>query len=186
MARYAEAFKRLIDAEYPDGEEDFLHKNSGENGLTVGGVYQSANPESFNWDFIESILNVCDGDIERASIMLYHDSKTKEQVFWFFKKNYWDIARLSEVQEQNTAEEIFLMGVVSHPITAVKLAQKLIRVDSDGICGDYTIKALNNYNVNMFDRQYDNLEEQHFDKVIQRNPHLCINKKGWYNRARLV
>jgi lysozyme family protein len=186
MADYIKAFKTLVDAEYSERPHKFLHINRKESGLTLGGIYEVANPETFDWDFAKSIFRACDGDIERASVMLYNDSKTKETVFWFFKKHYWDISRLSEIHDQNMAEEIFLMSVVTHPITAVKLAQRLVRTEDDGIVGVNTLKCLNNYNPTLFDRQYDNYEQKHFAKLIANNPELSINEKGWHRRSLLV
>lgn len=186
MSNFPQAFLKLVDAEYSANPEDFLHQNTGENDITLGGIYRVANPLSFDWQFVDKIIHACNGDIQRASIILYSDSTTKKHVFEFFKEHYWDIIRLSEVQDQNMAEEIFLMGVVSHPITAVKLAQRLVRTKPDGIIGTNTLKALNIYNPQAFDKQYDNFEKKHFDLIIERNPKLAINKRGWYNRAVLV
>lgn len=186
MADFKKAYLKLTKAEFSNRPEKFLHKNSGESDITLGGIYRKANPESFDWEFIDKIIKACFYDYERASILLYNDSNTKESVFNFFRTHYWDKIRLDEVQNQNTAEEIFLMGVVTHPRTAIRLAQKLILVNPDGICGKYTLKALNNYNADMFDRQYDNFEMKHFDFIIEQNPDLSINREGWYSRSILV
>lgn len=186
MSNFPQAFLKLVDAEYSENPYEFLHQNEFEDDITLGGIYRLANPLSFDWQFVDKVIHACSGDMERASILLYTDTKTKREVFEFFKEFYWDISRLSEVQDQNMAEEIFLMGVVSHPRTAVKLAQRLIRTEDDGIIGKNTLKALNIYNAQAFDKQYDNLEKKYFDMIIKRNPKLSINRRGWFNRAVLV
>lgn len=121
--------------------------------------------------------------LKRVSVMLYNDTKTTNQVKLFFKSQYWDKARLGEIHSQIKAEEVFLMGVVAGLTTAVKLAQNIVMAKPDGILGDNTLKALNMYDEDVFDRQYDNAEKNHFDLVIERNPHLAVNRDGWHLRA---
>ena len=186
MSNFPQAFLTLVDAEYSENAEEFLHQNEFEEDITLGGIYRVANPLSFDWQFVDNIILACSGDMQRASILLYSDTRTKKEVFEFFKEHYWDISRLSEIHDQNMAEEIFLMSVVTHPRTAVKLAQRLIGTTADGFIGVNTLKALNIFNVQAFDIQYDNFEKKHFDIVIEKNPKLAINRRGWYNRAIMV
>lgn len=124
-------------------------------------------------------------NIQRASRMIYADDKTRQRVFQYFKVNYWDIMRLSEVHSQKVANEIFLFGVVAGVKTSAKMAQSLVGAKPDGFIGDISLKCLNNYNSDMFDKQFDNLERNHFDLIIEKNPHLAMNKEGWYNRSNL-
>ena len=51
MSDYIKAFKTLVDAEYSERPHKFLHVNPKETGLTLGGIYEVANPETFDWDF---------------------------------------------------------------------------------------------------------------------------------------
>lgn len=125
-------------------------------------------------------------NLKRASKMIYADEKLRGQVANYFRANYWDNIRLSEVHSQVVANEIFLMAVVSGTKTAARLAQELVGAKADGILGSITIKCLNNYNPDMFDKQYDDFEKRHFDTIIEKNPKLSVNKKGWYNRSELV
>lgn len=233
MADFKQAYKILVDAEYDGKEYLFLHKNKRESTVTVGGIYEKANPNALDYEFIKGVLKLCGYDIasvnrledeqyevkakllnpnlddfhkgvlkdrlneidfrldnykkniKRASRMIYADEKTRQNVFQYFKIHYWDIMRLGEIHSQKVANEIFLFGVVAGVKTSAKMAQSLVGAKSDGIIGDISLKCLNNYNPDMFDKQFDNLEKNHFDLIIEKNPHLSMNREGWHNRSNL-
>ena len=186
MANFVKAYIKLTQAEFGNKPDQFLHLNAGENGYTLGGIYQKANPEAFDWIFIEGVLALCEFNLERASVMLYHDPITKERVFNFFKKYYWDTALLDSVQSQVQAENIFLSGVHIGVRNAVKLAQKVVQVQQDGIIGQYSIKALNYYDDNMFKRHFDKLELENYNNLIEKNPNLEWARQGFENRVYAV
>ncbi len=187
MANFKTAYVKLANAEFGSNPEKFLHKNQGENGYTIGGVYQVANPDSFNWEFIEKTLVLCEFDYKRASTMLYADDLIRESVENFFKRYYWDKALLDEVQGQVIAENIFLSGVHIGMKNAVKLAQKVAQTQQDGIIGQYTIKALNNgYDEIYFKKEFDKLELENYNNLIERNPNLEWARAGFINRVYTV
>lgn len=179
LDRFYKAYKILRELEYSNDPKKFLHKNSNETGYTLGGIYQKANPKAVNWDFISSLVSLCDGDMQRASEMLYADGITRTKVLLYFKKIYWDTARLDEVQSQKICNEIFLSGVHIGVKNAIKLAQKQIGVLEDGIIGSITIKALNNYNEDRFDKEFDNLEIDNYKKMKV----FAKYSNGFVNRA---
>jgi len=183
MANFSEAYIKLCELEFSNKPEKFLHRNEGENGYTLGGIYQVANPSEFNWEFIEKIVSACAYDLERASVMLYQDENTTRQVFSFFKKYYWDRIHLDTVFSQVQAENIFFSGVHIGVRGAVMLAQKVVQTEEDGYLGEYTLKALNFYDDTMFKTAYDKLEIENYENLIQRNPNLSWAKQGFINRA---
>ena len=188
QTKFDRAYESLMWVEFNNREDKFLHRNIQEKSYTLGGIYQHIHRDNdtLDWDFVDKLVKLCHGDFKRTSVMLFHDIKIRRQVKSFFKREYWDIINLDQVESNIKCQEIFLMGVVTHPRTAAKIAQKLIGVESDGFIGANTIKALNNYNEDAFDKQYDALEKKHFDLVIERNPNLMINKNGWYSRSNFI
>lgn len=185
MAQFNEAYKILTKAEFSNKESKFVHRNENENGLTVGGVYQKAHPNVLDWDFIYAIVQVCQS-ISRASTMLYHDDQIQLQVYTFFKTEFWDKARLSEVHSQKIANEIFLFGVHVGLSNAIEMAQKQVGAKQDGILGNLTLKALNNYNENRFDTKFDQLENEYYIELINKRPDLEYARNGFKARSELV
>lgn len=181
MSDFNIAYKKMQIAEYNGKESLFVHKHSDEQGYTVGGIYQKANPNAVDYHLIDKIVKAV-GDIKRASIMIYHDEKIQFDVFKYFKKNYWDISRLSELHDNKMAQEIYMASVLYGVKRAVKMAQELAKVSQDGVIGNYSIKGLNNLDPLQFDMDYDILENKLAEKVAHDN-----NKEhyldGWHRRA---
>lgn len=186
MASIFLGMRELWEVEFNNDPDKFLHKNAGEMGFTLGGVYQVANPSQINWTFVQGLLLLCGNDITRASRMLYFDTETMEKVKGVFHNAYWSKLRLNEVKSQKIANEIFLFAVVSGVKNGAKVAQRLIGVEVDGIVGSITIDALNAYDENRFDAEFDNLEIAFFEGLVEDKPAFGKFLRGWKNRAVIV
>lgn len=182
LTKFSKAYEKLKALEYNNKPDLFLHQNKNEDFLTLGGCYEKWHQDKLNWDFVHSILRDCDMDMKRASRMLFYDIKTKAEVARFFKIQYWDKMKLDEIQSQKICNEIFLSGVHIGTTKAIKLAQKQIGVLSDGIIGSITIRALNAYNENRFDREFDLLEIDNYSKMGV----FKMYKDGFISRAESV
>lgn len=181
MANITTSLKKIFQVEFANVPEKFLHKNSGEDGFTLGGIYQKANPIGIDWGLVEWLESKV--GMIRASRMLFNDKETMKSVENIFYDRYWYPMRLDEVESQKIADEIFMMGVVSGNKQAVKLAQRLINVDDDGIIGRNTIRALNAFNEDTFDKVYDSLEVEYFENLAENKPRFAKFLNGWKNRS---
>lgn len=186
MAKFNEAMGLFLKAEISNNPKEALHKNRGENGLTYMGIYQSAHPTWFRWGYINTILEKHDGNKIEASIELYQDRSLTQDVYDFMKKNFWDVMKLDSVTSQKIAEELFIFGTNANMKAGVKMAQRLIGVEDDGIVGNGTITALNTFNERVFDEEYDLLEQAYYMNLILRHPELEVNEKGWIRRSELA
>ncbi|MFW9625369.1 MAG: putative peptidoglycan-binding domain-containing protein [Sulfurospirillum sp.] len=186
MAKFNEAMGLFLKAEISNNPKETLHKNRGENGLTYMGIYQSAHPTWFRWGYINTILEKHDGNKIEASIELYQDRSLTQDVYDFMKKNFWDVMKLDSVTSQKIAEELFIFGTNANMKAGVKMAQRLIGVEDDGIVGNGTITALNTFNERVFDEEYDLLEQAYYMNLISRHPELEVNERGWIRRSELA
>lgn len=183
LTKFSRAYKKLKHLEFSNNEEKFLHKNQNEEELTLGGVYEKYHKTKLDWDFVHKILEICNYDYKRASVILFADRRTKVSVAMFFKTYFWDKLRLDEVQSQKICNEIFLSAVHIGLKSAVKLAQKQVGTLPDGIIGTLTIKALNRYDENKFDTEFDKLEIENYNNIIENNKSLNYAHKGFVSRA---
>lgn len=183
MAIFETAYKLLMQREFSNNSDYFLHQNKAENGLTIAGLYQKWNPKTIDWDFVERVLKMVKNDFKIASNMLIRDVKIQKQILQGFKTIYWDKYRLSEIVPQNTANELFISITNIGGVNAIKMAQGLVGVEADGIIGSKTIKALNEYDSFKFDKEFDLLEIENYKNIAKRNPNLAHNLKGWINRS---
>ena len=129
---------------------------------------------------------MCSNDLKLASRLLIRDKKTQSQIYLAFKEKYWNKNRLSEIQNQNTANEIFISATNIGNKNAVKLAQKIVGVVEDGILGKNTVKALNNYDPVLFDIEFDKVEIKNYENIVRSNPNLSHNLRGWIVRSKAV
>lgn len=179
LTKFQKGYDILKTLEFGKRPEKFLHQNKNEDYLTLGGCYEKYWKNSIDWEFVHKTLTACNYEMERASVMLYNDSRTRAEVAQFFKKEFWDKMRLDEIQSQKICNEIFLHGVHRGTKNAIKLAQKQIGVSQDGVIGSITIRALNNYNEDKFDREFDKLEIDVYSTLAV----FDLYKDGFVNRA---
>ena len=182
MAKIEEALDILYRLEFSN-EDNVLEKNATENGWTFMGVYQGAHPNLDLWKVIRQKMQQYNGDMKLVGSMMYNNALVREMVQAFYKKEFWDKARLDEVYSQQVANEIFIAGVNMGMKKAIMMAQRLVGVTEDGVVGPKTLKAINAYDDVLFDEMYDILETDHYEMIVANNPSKRIYAKGWRNRA---
>ena len=186
MANFEKAMGLFLEAEISNNPKEALHKNKGENGLTYMGIYQSAHPTWFRWGYIQTVLEKHCWDKKEASIELYQDRSLTQVVYDFMKKEFWDKIKLDRIASQKIAEELFIFGTNANMKAGIKMAQRLIGVEDDGIIGNATIDALNAFDEHKFDEEYDLLEQAYYMNLISRHPELEVNERGWIRRSELA
>lgn len=181
---YTQAFNLLMSLEF-SRPENALHKNPTENGLTFMGIYEIANPSWSGWKQIKTAINAY-GDLKKASVALYNDDALVNLVANFYKKTYWDALSLDDVNSQIKANELFCFAVNVGTKNAVRVLQDMLGLQCDGIMGQETLRALNNYSEQAFDVDFDRAEIAYYRNLIRKNPRLGIYERGWENRARKI
>ena len=119
-------------------------------------------------------------------IELYDNKVLLEEVKMFYKKNFWDRMRLDEITDQHKANEMFVFGVNAGCGRSVRLAQLVVGTVADGLIGPNTIAAINSYDVDEFDREFDEEEIKYYEAIVRNNPEKKIFLNGWKNRAKAV
>ncbi|WP_103576571.1 putative peptidoglycan-binding domain-containing protein [Campylobacter concisus] len=181
---YTQAFNLLMSLEF-SRPENALHKNPTEKGLTFMGIYEVANPKWQGWGQVRAAINAY-GDLKKASVALYNDDALVNLVARFYKKTYWDALSLDDVNSQLKANELFCFAVNVGTKSAVRVLQDMLGLQCDGIMGQETLRALNNYNEQAFDVDFDRAEIAYYRNLIRKNPRLGIYERGWENRARKI
>lgn len=184
MADIGKAMKILMGLEFND-PENALHKNKTESGYTYMGIYQKAHPKWIGWEIILEYIGRYK-NIKIASKNLYENEVLTRLVNLFYKKTFWDKANLDAITSQKIADEIFIFGVNAGMSVAIKTAQRLIKINPDGDVGEKTLSILNSFDPNVFDSEYDLLEQKHYAMLVERNPKFKIYANGWRNRSSAV
>ena len=115
--------------------------------------------------------------------MLYHDKELNKQIEDFCINEVWDKLQLNKIRSQKVANELFLFAFHTHPITAAKVAQRVVGIKADGVIGPKSLEALNTFDVTTFDMVYDEREKEHYKTIVEHKPYLQTYYKGWVTRA---
>lgn len=160
-------------------EGGYVNDPSDRGGETYKGVARNMHSAWRGWATIDLLK-------KQSSFPsnLEKDLTLQNEIKEFYKINFWDKLRLSEVKNQNIANNIFDFGVNAGTSTSAVLVQKVLDTEADGVIGDKTINILNHQQ-----------EEEKFIALftiakILRYIHICnkrpLNKKyffGWVIRA---
>lgn len=180
---YNDALKVALSLEFSK-PENFLHFNKNEKGFTVGGIYQAANPNWNGWNIVNFHLQNSK-TLEEASIKCYNDKNLWNLIARLYKTKYWDSINLDTISISKAAE-IFIFGINAGPRTAIRELQRYLGVQQDGILGRITRARLETISDTDFDKIFDEIEINYYQRLIIRNPKLRIYRNGWINRAKMV
>lgn len=187
MADFRKAMDLNMEAEFSKNPRSCLHVNKGEEGwLTYMGIFQREHPTWKRWGYIQTVLDKHGGDKKEASLELYQDKSLTEDIYSFFKSEFWDKMKLDMVNSQKIAEELFIFCTNASMKAGVKMAQRLVGVKDDGVIGNGTIAAFNAFDEHVFDREYDLLEQAYYMNLILLHPEFEVNERGWIRRSELA
>lgn len=181
MANMDKVFDIMLKLEF-NSPANALHVNKTETGYTFMGIYQKAHPNLYMWKQIDEVVKK-HNKLSDASRELYADLDLREEVKKFYEINFWNRMRLNEIVNQHVANEIFVFGVNAGCGKAIQLTQKLVGTTADGLIGPNTIKAINAYDADEFDKKFDSEEIKYYEAIVSNNPSKKIFLPGWRNRA---
>lgn len=184
MANFDLSYDRLLKLEFSN-PKNALHKNVGESGYTFMGIYETAHPDWGGWDIVRTYLrqNKC---LERVSIECCRDRNLRDLVEYFYKENFWDKMKLDNVFPFRIADLMFKFGVNVGIKRAVRFAQEVVGVKTDGIVGKQTLKALNSHNPIKFESEYKAKFIKFYKRLASRHPQKYGHfLNGWIDRTKV-
>ena len=181
---FDKAYEILIKIEF-NSPSNALHHNKGEDGYTFMGIYEKAHPEWSGWKKVKQIAKFYD-NLKVASQRAYSSLLLREKAKEFYKEHFWDKMKLEKIEDCHKAEEMFIFGVNAGTTNAVKIAQELVGVETDGKIGPITIGAINRFNEKLFDRFYDLYEKDYYKDLALNHDRLKRYLNGWLNRSEVV
>jgi hypothetical protein len=191
----------IKDVEFSSDNTKLLHKNDGEKGLTYFGIYESAHPNWYGWNIIKKYLDL-DEDyqeykktendkdlslaLKKCSRILSNVSDLNFLVEDFYKKEFFNKMKLDLVKSEHKQLEIMCFAINVGIVPTAKVLQRLLNVTVDGLIGQQTIKALNAFDEELFDKLFDIAEIEYYDKLVTNKERFKIYQKGWHNRANVI
>lgn len=107
---------------------------------------------------------------------------TLDDAIAIYKRDFWDKINGDKIKLYSIAFAIFDQAVNRGPATAIKQAQKVVSVKSDGIPGAQTLNAINAISERDFLKRYLELSKDAYQKIVDGDSSQGIFLKGWNNR----
>jgi len=118
-----------------------------------------------------------DGDIDVDDLR----EITEEDAKSIFERKYWDRWKADQIQDQSIAN-ILVDWVWGSGVHGIKIPQRMLRVQVDGIVGPKTLAALNAQEPKSFFEALRRERENFFERICETRPANRANLKGWLRR----
>lgn len=106
---------------------------------------------------------------------------TRNQAIEIYFKDYWKPMNLLDIYDENLVLQIFDMGVNAGKRSAIKIIQRIVDAQADGIIGPETLGLVNNYEGDLVDL-YRQERKKYYFTLARRKPQMQVFLKGWIRR----
>lgn len=119
-----------------------------------------------------------DGDVDINDLKLLTN---KDVTYKVLKPFYWDRVKADNINCQKVANALvdYIWTSGNKGIIAI---QRILNVSADGIVGNKTIKAINDYDCCKLFKELNHERELYFYHICNRRPKNKVFLKGWLNR----
>ncbi|MDM5264663.1 hypothetical protein PF327_10700 [Sulfurovum sp. XTW-4] len=185
MANFRNVMEVVFRAEH-SSTSTYLHFNKHESTYTYMGVYPYTKLKSSY--LIDKAIEEF-RDIRKASRALSKSEALTDEVLEFYFDKFWLPMGLDKVESDLKCKEImvFVINVgLGRKKSIVKAIQRIVGTKVDGIFGKNTLKALNNFDDEVFSAKWDEHEIKFYRRLVRKYPRLTWALRGWENRSRIV
>lgn len=109
---------------------------------------------------------------------------TKDEAIQIYEKTYWLKHKYNQIAEVNPKIAIFMFqfGVNCGDGTAIKILQRLIGVNDDGIIGPQTLKAISNSNEQELIIKLSESQLERYKELVDNDDSQNDFMHGWISR----
>ena len=122
-----------------------------------------------------------DGDIDVDDLKII----TVEDFEKVFRRFYWNRWKADEIKSQSVAD-ILVDWVYNSGANGIKIPQRLLGLNADGVVGAKTIAAVNAEDPKAFFNKVWKARSDFFIGIVKRNPSQKVFLKGWQNRLNSI
>lgn len=106
---------------------------------------------------------------------------TRNQAIEIYHEDYWNKMNLLGIYDNNLVLHLFDMGVNAGIKTAIKMIQRIVEAEVDGVIGTETTGLINNSELDLVDL-YKSERKKYYFTIARRKPDLQVFLSGWLNR----
>jgi lysozyme family protein len=101
----------------------------------------------------------------------------------YYRIKYWNYIQGDKIILDVIAAQLLSIAVNDGVVTAVKIAQRMLGVDRDGMLGINTLNAINTLPSDIFLNKFDAAAKAHYNDIVVKYPAKQKYLQGWYNRV---
>ena len=172
MANFDDALDRILKHE---GGYQLTDDPTDSGGQTYAGISRANNRDWPGWDLIDAGVR--------------NSTELQALVADRYRARYWNLIGGDDIPSHEVACSIFSCAVLSGHVNAIRLAQMVLGLKSDGIRGPKTMAALRSLGPDgeitavLFDSRYAIARILRYSEIVRRRPRDAIFLRGWINRA---
>lgn len=171
-------------------EGGYANHQSDKGGETFRGIARNFHPKSPIWKYVDEVTakygySTTKVAPKKIRLKITEDLDKIEAVSNtikpFYKKKYWDVICLDEINNQEFAENLFTLCVVSGQKRAVRIGQQACNISADGVYGKQTKAAFASATENEVSL-FDKLEAERYSNIVKNDSSQKVFLNGWLGR----
>jgi len=121
--------------------------------------------------------------VERLEAALGANEELQTLVDEYYKANFWDVNRLTDLRSQEAANHVYDHGVNRGVGTAAILLQRVLGVKLDGNIGPVTLATANKLPDLKLAEMYREARKADYRHLVEKNPKLARYEGTWLKRC---
>ncbi|MGD9156288.1 MAG: glycosyl hydrolase 108 family protein [Bacillota bacterium] len=182
MADFEKAYRRTCKI-----EAGYSNKKTDRGGETWRGIARNYHPKWKGWEMVDRYKKTYH-DIKSLNKALAADEELENLVLLFYRAEFWNINRLSEIPCQLLAENVYDAGVNCGVGTAAKMLQKAVNrlrpngLVVDGAIGNRTIEAVSQLGNGLI-KPFVDIRVAYHKNIVANDSSQKVNLAGWLARC---
>jgi lysozyme family protein len=107
---------------------------------------------------------------------------TKERATWLFYRDYWSPMKINKLTNPDLVLQVFDFGVNAGIRTSIRMLQRLVEVEDDGIIGPITTGVVNSWDESLVNK-FKIRRKVYYMNLAAKKPKLEIFLRGWLRRV---
>lgn len=107
---------------------------------------------------------------------------TKEKAIEIYYNDYWKPMNLELISDADVILQVFDFGVNAGKKTSIRLLQRTLNLEDDGILGPVTLAAVNNSDPSLIDK-FKRRRKIFYMNLASKKPQLEVFLRGWLRRV---
>lgn len=157
-------------------EGGYVNNPLDEGGETYRGISRKNWPNWEGWRIVDQFSPL----LKQGQLIKSY--QLEDLVEAFYIKHFWLSIKGDLITNQSIANLLFDWEVTSG-VHAIKVIQKLVGTNPDGIVGLLTIGKINKCDAKPLFNQFKAARILFYEQIVERHPSQKVFLKGWLNRA---